>query len=218
MFHSTRLSRRGEIPARGATSSSASHWCLHHEVRHPSPPKPHKREQPPSSASAAPREPRREQAAVAHRTSGEAGLKEEPIHPLADKTVSGRDQRFGCEEAKHQDLVGDKERQKGQLRPKSSQLLVLKAPLKTVHKSHAADLHCCAGICPLPIGCWLPQSHFLLPLAVSISLCLLLNSFLHLSHSQHFLPPASDLISASLPPIVHPPPCSTLSPSLPLLI
>lgn len=60
---------------KGATSSSASHWCLHHEARHPSPPKPHKKEQLPSSASAAPRESPREQGLWPTTLEGRPGWK-----------------------------------------------------------------------------------------------------------------------------------------------
>lgn len=104
----------GETPARGATTSSASRWCLHHKARHPSPPKPHKKEEPPSSASAAPGEPRREQAAVARAPPGRQGGRKGQF-TLWLTTVPGRVQTFDCEEAKHWDFVGDKKRQKGQL-------------------------------------------------------------------------------------------------------
>lgn len=99
--------------------------------------------------------------------------------------------------------------------PRDSQLLVLKVPLKTVHRTRAADLHGCAGICPLPICC------------SPISDCPSKYPFPGASYSTHFstfpipstsCPLAPDLISASVPPILHPLPCSTPSPSLPLPI
>lgn len=189
LSHSTRLSKRGDITAREATSSSACHWCLHHEARHPSPSKPHEKEQPPPCASAAPREPRR-RLCPPHLGAGRAEGR--AIHPLPDnrqrqaefRGLAGKRQNVGI-------LLEIRKGEKVSCVPRDSRLLVLKESLKTAHKSHAADLHCCAGICPLPLCCWLPQSHFLLPLTVSISLCLLLNLFLHLSHSQHFLPSGS---------------------------
>lgn len=85
LLRSTRLSRRGETPARGAALTPASRLCLHHEARHLSPPNPGKKEQLPSSASAAPGEPCKEQAAVVQGTLGKGRVKEGPIHPLASK-------------------------------------------------------------------------------------------------------------------------------------
>lgn len=118
LSHSTRLSKRGEITVREATSSSACHWCLHHEARHPSPSKPHEKEQPPPCASAAPREPRREQEAVPPTPRGRQGWRKGNSPSAWQQTAPGRVQRFGWEEAKRRDLVGDKKRRKGQLCPK----------------------------------------------------------------------------------------------------
>lgn len=145
----------------------------------------------PLCVSSAPRAPQGAGGCAPH-TSGQAGLKEGPVRPLADnrqcqaefRGLAGKRQNVGI-------LLEIRKGEKVSCVPRDSRLLVLKESLKTAHKSHAADLHCCAGICPLPLCCWLPQSHFLLPLTVSISLCLLLNLFLHPSHSRHFLPSVS---------------------------
>lgn len=71
--------------------------------------------------------------------------------------------------------------------PRDSQLLVSKAPLKTHHKSHAADLHCCAGICPPPI----------LQLATSVP-------FPTAPHNTHFPVPSTQLfpLPSPFPPLL----------------
>lgn len=107
---------------------------------------------------------------------------ERPAHPPADSRC-----RHSAE-AKHQDLVGDKKRQKGQLCPKR-----FPAPGFKSASQDSSQNPCCW---PTRLRRHLSpphllQSHFRLPLKVSISRCLLLNSFLHLSHSQHFLPSGS---------------------------
>lgn len=116
-------------------------------------------------------------------TSGQAGLKEGPVHPLADNRVPGRVQRFGCEEVKHRDLVG-RYGKKVNCVPRSS---FQKHLSRHITKAMLLIYTAVQASAPLPICSWLPQSHFLLPLTIPIALCLLLNSFLYLPHSQHFL-------------------------------
>lgn len=91
----------------------------HHEARHLSPPNPRKKEQPPSSALAAPGEPRREQAAMARGALGKGRVKDGPNTPSGrQQALSSAAQRLGGAEAEDWDLVGDKKRQKGELHSK----------------------------------------------------------------------------------------------------